>query len=134
MANSAWEAVKKTWLRSAVDLSNPTFRSTTSSNADAQIDGGEAPNPGAFAFLHFRQEQKRDHADKHEDPTERIFKALNQIPELVGKPKGVVEYIFGIGGFILAAAQGVEEALDGARITPLHRRAGHPGQRLVEIK
>ena len=101
---------------------------------ETQVNGGQTDDPGAFALVHAVDEQEGQHADKHEHPAEGLRETEEQVDHLVHEPHGVLEDVRAMDAFILAAAQGVEEAFHFARITPLHGRDGHAGDGFVEVE
>ena len=84
--------------------------------------------------MHLEKEEERHQGQKHIDPVEFVHDAPAHVDQLHGENERVVNHIARVGFVVLAAREGVDEALDGARIAPLHGRVGHARQGHVEIE
>ena len=67
-------------------------------------------------------------------PIEFAGDIADQHAELGDETARVMDEIRRVGFLVVSAAQRVEESLDRARITPLHRRVCHAGDGFIKVE
>src|SRR5207247_522945 len=103
-------------------------------NAEKEINGSDANEPGALAAVQLKEKCEGNESDQSIHPIEFLDNAFAQHSQLGQEDARMADDVAGISLFILASGEGVNEAFDCAGITPFHGRIGHAGERHVEIK
>ncbi len=98
---------------------------------EEEIDGRESDDPTSFPRLHQVDEEEGSQADEQVDQVEFLRGALRVAGELLHELHRIA---LRVGLFVLSAGGGVFEALDRARVAPVHGRVAHRGDRHVEVE
>src|ERR1051325_2685287 len=85
-------------------------------------------------MLQFSREKKREHRHEQSNPGKRFGYAADEHAQLPRESARFQNRISRTGLLVLATAEGVEEAVNGPGIAPLHGRVGHARERHVEVK
>ena len=96
-----------------------------------QVDGREADEPSPFAEAHLLEEGKGYETHEEISPVEFFSGPLGVHPQLAEDHHRIGTRV---GLFILAPGKGMNEALPGARVTPVHGRVRGRGDGHVQVE
>jgi hypothetical protein len=98
---------------------------------EADVDGAEADHPAFFDLPQAGPEQEGHQGDEEVDQVELLDGAFEQHEDLFEDPSRLHG---GVGFLVLAAGEGMDEAVPGAGIAPVEGRVGGRRDRHVEVE